>query len=76
MIRDRFRRTKPDKCLTLGRIDRQSALQPFIYGIGEMFTRLLDDPSIEKSMLPELALKLTQICLERCGCHAGPSTTA
>jgi hypothetical protein len=65
MRRDRFRRTKSDECLTLRCIDRQSVLQPFLYGIDEMFTRFLDDPSVKKSTLTEFALKLPQIFLER-----------
>jgi len=73
---DGFRRTESDECFTLGGIDRQCTLQPFLNGIDEMFTRLVDDPSVLNSTLPELALKPVQVLLERCGCHAGPSTTA
>jgi hypothetical protein len=65
MRSDRLRRTKPDECLTLRSVDRQPALLALFYGIDEMFTRLLDDPSVLESMLPELARKPAQICFEQ-----------
>jgi hypothetical protein len=40
-------------------------LQSVFYRIDEVFTRLVDDPPVLKSLLPELALETPQVRLER-----------